>query len=158
MLCFELSLWALIGLIIGSFLNVCIDRLSLQFSKKETRLNLLRSSETPSTIKRYILYRSISIIKPLRSFCYNCGKKIKWFENIPIFSYFFCKGICRECKTVIGSRIIYTETMHFLFYISTGYILNDWFYTLILCIIFSFSWFIANFWYLQMINKKSIFM
>lgn len=45
-----------------------------------------------------------SIIKP-GSHCPNCQHKLKWYENIPVFSYIFLLGKCKKCKTKIS--IIY---------------------------------------------------
>jgi leader peptidase (prepilin peptidase)/N-methyltransferase len=64
------------GMCIGSFLNVCIYRL-------------------PS---------SMSIIKPSRSFCPQCKSAIKFYDNIPVFSYIWLKGRCRNCKASISLR------------------------------------------------------
>ncbi|WP_025209712.1 prepilin peptidase [Hippea sp. KM1] len=58
----------LFGLIIGSFLNVCIYRMPL----------------------------GKSIVWPA-SFCPNCKHRIRWFDNIPIVSYILLKGRCRYC-------------------------------------------------------------
>jgi prepilin signal peptidase PulO-like enzyme (type II secretory pathway) len=63
------------GSLIGSFLNVVIYRLPL----------------------------NKNIVTP-RSACPQCGHKITWYENIPIFSYFFLKGKCSQCKTKISIR------------------------------------------------------
>ncbi len=65
----------IVGLIIGSFLNVIIYR-------------------TP---------RKISIIKP-GSHCLNCQNKIKWYDNIPIIGYLLLKGKCRTCGQKISIR------------------------------------------------------
>jgi len=62
-----------LGLILGSFLNVVIYRLPLEKS----------------------------IIKP-RSSCPSCGKIIRFYDNIPIFSYIFLAGKCRQCKSRIS--------------------------------------------------------
>ena len=62
------------GACIGSFINVAIYRLP----------------------------KGQSIIYP-RSFCPKCNQPIKWFDNIPIFSYLFLGGKCRDCKTKISS-------------------------------------------------------
>ena len=83
---FELILLTMTGLVIGSFVNVCIDRLPFQFSKTETRLNLLKSSYTPTFLKKYILNHSLSLFHPVRSFCFTCGHQLKWYENIPVIS------------------------------------------------------------------------
>ena len=62
----------LFGLALGSFLNVCIIRLPADRS----------------------------ILSP-RSACTSCGQQLRWFENIPVFSYLGLRGRCRSC----GSRI-----------------------------------------------------
>jgi len=59
---------ALFGLVIGSFLNVCIYRLP----------------------------RDQSIVWPA-SRCTTCGREISWFENIPVLSYAILRGRCRTC-------------------------------------------------------------
>jgi len=59
---------ALFGLVIGSFLNVCIYRLP----------------------------RDQSIVWPA-SRCTSCGREISWFENIPVLSYAILRGRCRTC-------------------------------------------------------------
>lgn len=43
----------------------------------------------------------MSIIKP-NSFCPNCQKPIKWYDNIPLISYIVLGGKCRYCKSKIG--------------------------------------------------------
>ncbi len=45
--------------------------------------------------------KELSIVKP-SSHCENCNHILKWYENIPIFSYIFLKGKCSKCKTPIG--------------------------------------------------------
>ncbi|MEW6457167.1 MAG: prepilin peptidase [Acidobacteriota bacterium] len=64
-----------VGLVWGSFLNVLIFRIP----------------------------RDLNIIKP-RSFCPSCGKKIKWYDNIPVLSYIFLGGKCRNCYQKISVR------------------------------------------------------
>jgi leader peptidase (prepilin peptidase)/N-methyltransferase len=59
---------ALFGLVIGSFLNVCIYRLP----------------------------RDLSIVWPA-SRCTACGRELSWYENIPVFSYAGLRGRCRTC-------------------------------------------------------------
>ena len=71
------------GMCIGSFLNVCIYRL-------------------PS---------SMSIINPSRSFCPQCNSAIQFYDNIPVFSYLWLKGRCRNCKASISLRYPLVELM-----------------------------------------------
>lgn len=78
----------LFGLVVGSFLNVCIYRIP----------------------------RSISIIKPL-SFCPTCGNPIKPWHNIPILSFLFLKGKCAYCKTKISLRYPVVEVINGILYL-----------------------------------------
>ena len=61
------------GLVIGSFLNVCILRIP----------------------------QGKSIVLP-PSACPNCGQHIRAFDNIPVFSYLLLRGKCRNCKALIS--------------------------------------------------------
>lgn len=72
-----LLLWVFFyGLLIGSFLNVVILRIP----------------------------KGQSVVKP-RSSCPSCGYQIKWYENIPLFSYFLLlRGKCSNCKSKISIR------------------------------------------------------
>lgn len=72
----------LLGLIVGSFLNVIIYRLPIM---------LLRESTTPV----------LNLITP-RSHCPKCGSFIPWQQNIPIISYILLKGKCNSCQTIIN--------------------------------------------------------
>ncbi len=72
----------LVGLAIGSFLNVCIDRLPL---KK-------------------------SIVSP-PSHCDSCEHKLGVLDNIPLFSYIFLGGKCRYCKARIPLRVLLVEAI-----------------------------------------------
>jgi leader peptidase (prepilin peptidase)/N-methyltransferase len=62
-----------LGLMLGSFLNVCIHR----WPKEE------------------------SVVKP-RSRCPGCGNMIAWYDNIPVMSWLLLRGKCRHCKTAIS--------------------------------------------------------
>ena len=66
---------AILGLVIGSFFNVCIYRIP----------------------------NDKSIVFP-GSFCPECGKNIAWYDNIPVMSYLLLKGKCRHCNKSISIR------------------------------------------------------
>ncbi|WP_203472052.1 prepilin peptidase [Dissulfurispira thermophila] len=83
---FEL-LFFILGLIVGSFLNVCIYRLP----------------------------RNISIIRPSSS-CPVCNTAIKPWDNIPILSYIFLKGKCRKCGERISIRYPMVELLNGILY------------------------------------------
>ena len=46
-----------------------------------------------------------------RSVCLSCGYQLKWFDNIPIFSWIFLKGKCRKCGKEIGALEILSEIL-----------------------------------------------
>ena len=83
---FAMTAFALVGLCIGSFLNVVIYRLpkilEAQFEAESSSLSL---SHPPST-------------------CGSCGHRIRWFENIPIVSFIFLRGRCSACHAKISLR------------------------------------------------------
>ena len=87
----------LLGLLIGSFLNVVIYRLpkmmELQWAEECAGLD----GQAPQPTER------LSLVAP-RSRCGACGHPIAWYENIPVFSYLFLRGRCAACKAPISIR------------------------------------------------------
>jgi leader peptidase (prepilin peptidase)/N-methyltransferase len=84
------------GLLIGSFLNVVIYRLPLQLSAswREESLDFLgMKAENQAT--------NINILTP-SSHCPKCGKEVKPWQNIPVFSYLLLKGKCGNCAAPIS--------------------------------------------------------
>ncbi len=71
-----------LGALWGSFANVCIYRLPLDKG-----------------------------VVTGRSFCFKCKKKILWYDNIPILSYFLLGGKCRKCKKPISSQYLFVEIL-----------------------------------------------
>jgi leader peptidase (prepilin peptidase)/N-methyltransferase len=70
-----LALLAILGLMVGSFLNVCIGRLPA----------------------------GQSIVSP-SSRCPRCGTPIAWYDNVPVVSYLVLGGKCRKCRAPISLR------------------------------------------------------
>ena len=89
-----------IGCCMGSFINVVIYRLPL----------------------------NKSIVYP-KSSCPKCNAKIKWFDNLPIISWFLLRGKCRNCKTKIDFSypIIELCTGLLVFYIQGKLSINYFF-------------------------------
>jgi len=63
-----------------------------------------------SNVCIYRLPNSDNVVKG-RSFCPNCKNKIKWFDNIPFFSYLFLKGKCRQCTKPISFQYLVVELL-----------------------------------------------
>lgn len=78
----------LFGIVIGSFLNVCIYRIPL----KE------------------------DIVKE-RSHCMSCGYKLEWYDLVPLFSYLFLRGRCRKCKAKLSAQYPIIEAANGILYV-----------------------------------------
>jgi leader peptidase (prepilin peptidase)/N-methyltransferase len=88
----------LIGLLIGSFLNVVVYRLPLMMQRdwrEQAREVLELPAEAPGA--------TFNLVLP-NSKCPQCGHEIKPWENIPVISYLFLRGKCSSCKTPISKR------------------------------------------------------
>lgn len=82
MIQYELFVTFILGAIVGSFLNVAILRLP---------------------------EKDQSVVFPA-SHCPQCKTPLKWYDNIPIFSFLFLKGSCRYCNTKISWQYPAIET------------------------------------------------
>jgi len=100
------------GLIIGSFLNVCIYRIP----------------------------RGESIAWP-GSHCPTCSHSLSWYDNIPLFSYLVLKGKCRYCKASISAQYPVVESlnavMYIIMYMKFGFGADFIFYSLISSVLLS---------------------
>ena len=61
---------------------------------------------------------------PNRSICLHCKKKLKWYDNIPIISWLFLRGKCRNCHKKIGYAEIISEIGSALALLSIGTTIN----------------------------------
>jgi leader peptidase (prepilin peptidase) / N-methyltransferase len=122
-----LSPWALalLGLLIGSFLNVVVHRLPLMMERQwwadaagqltDTpalqRLLPKRSAAATATLKTTAdqLVAELTTLPALglsqpRSRCPACGHQIRWYENLPVVSWLVLRGRCSACGTGISAR------------------------------------------------------
>lgn len=91
---------AILGLIVGSFLNVVIYRLPKMLERDwQQQCRTLLNLDTPEPAPTEVL----SLITP-RSRCPQCGHKITAVENIPVASYFILGGKCSACHCPIAIR------------------------------------------------------
>lgn len=79
----------LYGIIIGSFLNVCIYRIP--------------KGESVVTV---------------RSHCMSCGYQLKWYDLFPVFSYLFLRGRCRKCGSHISVQYPLIEAANGFLYVA----------------------------------------
>ncbi len=86
-----MSFLFILGLIFGSFLNAVIYRYNTGITYKG------------------------------RSFCPSCGGKLRWFELIPILSFVFQKGRCKNCSGKISWQYPLVEFFTALLFFATGY-------------------------------------
>ena len=94
----------LLGLCIGSFLNVVIHRLPKMMEQDWHAQCADLRGETPSTAT------ALTLARP-RSRCPSCGHQITALENIPIVSYLLLRGRCSNCATPISLRYPVVEAI-----------------------------------------------
>jgi leader peptidase (prepilin peptidase)/N-methyltransferase len=87
----------LLGLCVGSFLNVVIHRLPKMLEREWAAQCAELRGEPAAPPERY------NLLVP-RSACPACGHQITALENIPVLSWLFLRGRCSECKTRISIR------------------------------------------------------
>ena len=90
----------ILGLVVGSFLNVVIYRLPIMLDRS-WRQQCAELLDVPSTTAEPA--KPFNLIVP-RSSCPFCGHAIGAVENIPVFSYLIQKGRCRHCDNPISPR------------------------------------------------------
>ena len=70
-----------------------------------------------------------------RSFCPHCKNKIRWFDNIPFFSYLFLKGKCRQCSKPISFQYFIVELLSAISFVVVFHIYGASITTLLLLIL-----------------------
>lgn len=112
---FNYVVFFVLGAIFGSFANVVIYRLP----------------------------QGLSIVRP-GSHCYSCKTPVRWFDNIPIFSWFILGGRCRSCKAKFSFRYPLVEIITaVLFALSYHYAGLSW--SLLEYLIFVFGLVVCTF-------------
>lgn len=93
-----------LGLLVGSFLNVVIHRLP-KMMERDWHVSCmdLQGQPVPDQPK-------YNLVVP-RSTCPGCGHQITALENIPVISYLFLRGRCKACKTSISLRYPLVESL-----------------------------------------------
>jgi leader peptidase (prepilin peptidase)/N-methyltransferase len=95
---------SVVGLCVGSFLNVVIHRLP-KILDRGWREQCAELSGSPAPkLPRY------NLIAP-RSHCPACEHRIAWYENVPVASYLFLRGRCSACQAPISQRYPVVELL-----------------------------------------------
>ena len=89
-----------LGLLIGSFLNVVIHRLPKMMEQQWAAecASLNNPDDMPAADQP-----AYNLVTP-RSACPHCGHRIAWYENLPVISYLVLRGQCSACGAGIGIR------------------------------------------------------
>ena len=91
------ALAALLGLLVGSFLNVVIHRVPIMLEREWASQAAEMRGETPPEQPVY------NLVLP-RSACPACGHRITALENIPVLSWLMLRGRCSACASPIPMR------------------------------------------------------
>lgn len=101
---FFIFISVILGLLVGSFLNVVIHRLPIMMEREWQNNALEMQGKEALIIEKYTL------VTP-RSACPKCQHPISALENIPVISYLFLRGKCKGCKTPISLRYPMVEVL-----------------------------------------------
>ena len=91
------ALLGVLGLLVGSFLNVVIHRLPKMMEQDWAAECAEMSGQAAPVAEPF------NLMVP-RSRCPHCGHQIRWFENIPVVSYLALRGKCSSCGVHISAR------------------------------------------------------
>jgi leader peptidase (prepilin peptidase)/N-methyltransferase len=94
----------ILGLMVGSFLNVVIHRLPKMMERDWQAQCAELNGQAPEPAPRY------NLLAP-RSACPHCGHAISAAENIPLLSYLFLRGKCKGCGVAISPRYPIVEAI-----------------------------------------------
>ncbi|MCW5654994.1 A24 family peptidase [Hydrogenophaga sp.] len=97
------ALLGLLGLLVGSFLNVVIHRLPRMMEARWAADCAELHSPSGDAHPHAAPTEPYNLMVP-RSRCPHCGHQIRWYENIPVLSYLALRGRCSQCATPISAR------------------------------------------------------
>lgn len=101
---FNAALAGILGLLVGSFLNVVIYRLPKMMERQWAAECAELAGKVADSVEKF------NLMVP-RSRCSSCGHVIAWYENIPVLSYLFLRGKCSVCGTKFGWRYPLVEAV-----------------------------------------------
>lgn len=127
---FFISFITIIGLMVGSFLNVVIYRLPEMMKRNWLQQCAELHGKAIETLPTF------NLITP-RSACPHCGYKITALENIPIISYLALRGRCSQCQARISPRYPIVEAVTALM---SGFVAWHFGYSLITIAVLIFVW------------------
>lgn len=106
-----LVVFGLLGLCVGSFLNVVIHRTPLMMVaawRQECSQFMAEQADMPrehtQPLSDIVATDTLITLSTPASRCPHCAHKIKWYENIPLISWLALRGRCSDCKAAIGLR------------------------------------------------------
>lgn len=105
-----MALAGLLGLLIGSFLNVVIHRLPKMMERQWALEYAHYAAEQSGNALQQEQTAPFGLSHP-RSACPHCQHAIRWYENIPVLSYLWLRGRCAGCKTRISLRYPLVELL-----------------------------------------------
>jgi leader peptidase (prepilin peptidase) / N-methyltransferase len=105
---------AVLGLLVGSFLNVVILRLP-RMLEQQWAAECADLSGQPAREQE-----AFNLVVP-RSRCPHCGHAIRWYENIPVLSWLALRGRCSACKAPISVRYPIVELVTAAFFALCGW-------------------------------------
>jgi leader peptidase (prepilin peptidase) / N-methyltransferase len=100
---------SILGLLVGSFLNVVILRLPprMMFDWRTEAASILEDELKED----FVLGEPPSSLVVDRSRCPKCQFQLKWYHNIPVFSWAFLGGKCASCKAPISKQYPFVELL-----------------------------------------------
>jgi leader peptidase (prepilin peptidase) / N-methyltransferase len=117
-------LLGLLGLLVGSFINVVVTRLP-RMMERRWAAECAEAVPVPSTGQDSAAHPAVeaaafNLMQP-RSHCPHCGHAIRWFENIPVLSYLALRGVCSQCAAPISPRYPAVEIISALLFAWCGW-------------------------------------